>query len=433
LFPSHDLQNILIGQADGLYGYYTNDTFMTQFEGIQVAASNNDVSGSVGIWFDDQATGSSGTSCTFTRCWVRDGIETSYKFHGLTYSVLNGCGTDRFVSRALDIELSDITLNGFGFEDRQTPGNSPLYLRYSRTIINSTVGFSVNIADGQYVVDHQGGVTVVNGLRHTTTAAGSGLGRAWRVADNGVLEISAASPSSSLADTTPFLDGTSSFIDRTNGIRQGLNNYEAWNSRYDVTDSSGNLLAQFGPLFTTNGLLLTQGSLYFGTGGEITLFHDTSQFRPYNTDGTINLGSLSNRWNTVYAATGTINTSDRDKKDNIGAIPEAVLDAWGKIEYCQFKFKDAIESKGSEARLHIGVIAQEIYDAFASTPGAPDPFDYGILCYEEWDEVLEEVDEEGNILVPAAPAGKAWAVRPDECLYLESAYMRRELKRLKES
>src|SRR5206468_12996204 len=115
------------------------------------------------------------------------------------------------------------------------------------------------------------------------------------------------------------------------------------------------------------------------------------------TDNLAALGQPSNRYSTVYAATATINTSDERQKDEIVDVPDAVLRAWSRVNFRQFKFKDAIAHRGDKARLHIGVIAQQVKESFEAE--GLDPFSYGLLCYDEWDARPAVLDDGGNELV----------------------------------
>ena len=72
-----------------------------------------------------------------------------------------------------------------------------------------------------------------------------------------------------------------------------------------------------------------------------------------------NLGSPSYKWGNIYANNGTINTSDRNAKRDISDIDEKILKAWGKVNYKVFKLKNG-------DRIHVGVIAQDIDEAFKS-------------------------------------------------------------------
>lgn len=157
--------------------------------------------------------------------------------------------------------------------------------------------------------------------------------------------------------------------------------------------------------------------MYIGRGGALNI-------EP-GADNTISCGSGSIRWSVIYAGTGTINTSDENYKQDIDEIDPAVLRAWGKVKYCSYRFKDAVEEKGSSARIHFGVIAQQVKAAFESE--GLDPFKYGILCYDEWESIQEVRDEDGNLIRSAMSAGSRYGVRYEEALALECAYLRSKL------
>lgn len=165
-------------------------------------------------------------------------------------------------------------------------------------------------------------------------------------------------------------------------------------------------------------------------------------------DNTITNGSAALRWAVVYAGTATINTSDErykvlrapDEREMkpAGAIEDAVLRAWSKVEYCQYKFRDAVEAKGDGARWHFGVIAQRVKEAFEAE--GLDPFAYGLLCYDEWTDQYEPIFAERTITADdgterievydtgekrlVQSAGNRYGVRYEEALALECAYLR---------
>jgi hypothetical protein len=139
------------------------------------------------------------------------------------------------------------------------------------------------------------------------------------------------------------------------------------------------------------------------------------------------LGSGGIRARTIYAGTGAINTSDRREKQDIDPITDAVLDAWAEVEFCAYRWKVAVEEKGDAARVHIGLIAQDILDAF--TRHGLDARRYGLFCYDEWTSTYEP-GEYGE-MTEVAKNGNRYGIRPDQCLFLEAALMRRELKRLR--
>ena len=163
-------------------------------------------------------------------------------------------------------------------------------------------------------------------------------------------------------------------------------------------------------------------------------------------DGAVASGWSDHRWSQVYASTGTIETSDERLKKDIRPIDESVFKAWGKVEFRQFLFKDAVAEKGSAARIHIGLIAQQVIAAFASE--GLDAMRYGIVCYDKWDareavterfkvvtreethnedgsvKEPEEFHYENRVLTPAKEAGDCYSIRYEEALALECAYQR---------
>lgn len=101
------------------------------------------------------------------------------------------------------------------------------------------------------------------------------------------------------------------------------------------------------------------------------------------TDNTRTLGTGTRRWSTIYAGSGTINTSDKDEKQDFRSIDDALINAFLSIEPKVFRFKDSVELKGDMARYHMGYIAQELRDALDIA--GYDPSQYGIWC----EDILE--------------------------------------------
>lgn len=140
------------------------------------------------------------------------------------------------------------------------------------------------------------------------------------------------------------------------------------------------------------------------------------------TNGVVDCGTPQHLWNNVRASVGTIQTSDSRAKAAAEDPSEALMRAWGKVGFKVFQFRDAIEQKGEEAaRLHVGVIAQEVAEAFASE--GLDASRYGLFCYDEWDSWT---DEDGTV----HPAGNSYGIRYEEALALECAYQRWRLEQM---
>jgi hypothetical protein len=126
------------------------------------------------------------------------------------------------------------------------------------------------------------------------------------------------------------------------------------------------------------------------------------------TDNVWASGGASFRWSVVYAATGAINTSDAREKQQVRSLSDAEKAVAVRLKGLirAFKWNDAVAKKGSSARIHVGVIAQDVEAAFAAE--GLNGFDYAVLCYDEWDA---ELDDDGNVLTSA---GNRYGVRHDQ-------------------
>lgn len=201
-----------------------------------------------------------------------------------------------------------------------------------------------------------------------------------------------------------------------------------------ITDPNGARVGYMGYNFVTTYYIADGVPMTLGTNeGTRIVIGRIPNFLEPSTDNTMGAGSGSYRFKDIYAGNAAINTSDaREKQVRPEGIEDAVLRAWAKVNYVQFKWLDAIAEKGEEdARWHVGVLAQEVKSAFESE--GLDPFKYGVLCYDEWPAEDEVLDQEGNIIRPAKPAGNRYGVRHAEAGILEAALQRKETKMLKAS
>jgi hypothetical protein len=109
-------------------------------------------------------------------------------------------------------------------------------------------------------------------------------------------------------------------------------------------------------------------------------------------DNTNDLGQNNVRWDDIYATNGTINTSDRNEKQDIEVLSDAeqrvAVAAKGLLR--KFRWKDAVAEKGDEARTHFGIIAQDLQAAFAAE--GLDAGDYAMFISSTW--IDEETGEE---------------------------------------
>jgi hypothetical protein len=208
-------------------------------------------------------------------------------------------------------------------------------------------------------------------------------------------------------------------------------NIAATDTHYlDVSvDAVGNIvqLASTG----TNG-----GGFTFLTGVTTRLSIESGGNTRPGADNVSSIGTASFRWTQVFAATGTINTSDERDKVWRGSINEAERDAARAIiaELGFYQWADAVAEKGAEhARMHFGVRAQRVWAIMAEhslidpigSDGRPGDTPYAFLCYDEWDDYFENVplkpNEDGEVDPEAIPerllvraAGSRYGLRLDQ-------------------
>ena len=135
-------------------------------------------------------------------------------------------------------------------------------------------------------------------------------------------------------------------------------------------------------------------------------FNPSNQINPSNgsgaVDNTLDLGASGARFDDIFATNGTIQTSDRNEKQDIEELSDAekrvAVVAKGLMR--KFRWKDAVAEKGDNARTHFGIIAQDLQDAF--TAEGLDAGDYAMFISDTWWEKeisvdAVEADEENGI------------------------------------
>jgi hypothetical protein len=109
-------------------------------------------------------------------------------------------------------------------------------------------------------------------------------------------------------------------------------------------------------------------------------------------DNSKDLGALTVRWDDVYATNGTIQTSDVNEKQDIEALSEAEtrVAVAAKALLRKFRWKSAVEEKGDDARIHFGIVAQDLQAAFEAE--GLDAGRYAMFIHSTWTD--EETGEE---------------------------------------
>jgi len=145
-------------------------------------------------------------------------------------------------------------------------------------------------------------------------------------------------------------------------------------------------------------------------GGADKYAWDATQFYPSN-DNARDLGFSALRWDDIYATNPNIITSDRNEKQDIQEIAEAET---AVAKACKgllrsFRWKSAFEKKGDDARIHFGIISQDLRDAF--TEQGLDAGRYAMFVSSTWWETQTEVEAveavEGVEFVQAVEASEA--------------------------
>lgn len=158
-------------------------------------------------------------------------------------------------------------------------------------------------------------------------------------------------------------------------------------------------------------------------GADITYTFGTEAARWWKIFAQI-IGSASVPVTDIYVQNAVHVTSDRYWKNILQDISsdETFLAAWGTLSYKFYQMKAAIAEKGDDARIHAGLIAQDVIQAL--TDAGLDWTRYGLVSLEEWPAQDEEVDDYGIVTQQAREAGKKYSLRMDECHAVEATYQR---------
>jgi hypothetical protein len=225
---------------------------------------------------------------------------------------------------------------------------------------------------------------------------------------------------SSSTDGFQFTVGSSAWAAMTNSSTNALDELLLLNR----TGSDGEFI-QFKRGATTVGIIGTAGGRFefyndVDANKSGLSFHDRIAPMKNGTtsDNTIDLGEPSIRFDDIYATNGTIQTSDRNEKQDIAELSDAeqrvAVAAKGLMR--KFRWRDAVEAKGDDARTHFGIIAQDLQAAFAAE--GLDAGGYAMFISSTWWEydvevlaveaVAEVLDEDGNVVTEAVEAVDAY-------------------------
>ena len=158
-----------------------------------------------------------------------------------------------------------------------------------------------------------------------------------------------------------------------------------WTVQYDVKDkyksyiSDGTLenVSPNNPAASTGHLAgLYLQTHYTGMTGARSLHPATG-----GTGWSMNLGNPADRWQVLYQIASAVITSDKHEKQQIEKLSDVEQKVAVRLKGLirKYKMNKSVDEKGDEkARIHVGVIAQDVEDAFSSE--GLDASNYGVFC-----------------------------------------------------
>ena len=104
-------------------------------------------------------------------------------------------------------------------------------------------------------------------------------------------------------------------------------------------------------------------------------------------DDNVDLGAGDARYDDVFATNTSISTSDKNEKQDIEELSEAEkkVAVACKSLLRKYKWKKAVTEKSDKARIHFGIIAQDLEDAFKAE--GLDASKYAMFCSDTWTDI----------------------------------------------
>lgn len=122
-------------------------------------------------------------------------------------------------------------------------------------------------------------------------------------------------------------------------------------------------------------------------------------------DNSHDIGQAAVGYRTIYARTGTINTSDARLKCDFRDLTLAEIAAARDIARAigTYRWRDAVDCKGTSAREHVGPTVQAVIEIMHAH--GLDPFNYGFICHDTWEQ--QTIEHSAIEARPAVPATEA--------------------------
>jgi len=184
-------------------------------------------------------------------------------------------------------------------------------------------------------------------------------------------------------------DGTHSYVENETGDLYLRNKTDDGDVLFQADNGSGGITSYIKFDGGTGQVLLN----HYGTTQLKTVSSGVEVLgviRP-DDDNTRDLAISSKRLKDIYSAGSIISTSDAREKTETWTFLDAELRVAKYLSQniVFFKWLSSVEQKGEDnARIHCGQTVQSVIAAFEAE--GLDPFDYAMVCYDQWDDEFIE-------------------------------------------
>lgn len=397
------------------------NTVVNSYQGIEASSGNvygNTVRASVSHGF--QSGGANGGDLRVRRnTFIDSGYAGIYAVLGVAWpNTANG-----------DVEISDNTIIGSAVQAVYALG-----LKRGKIVRNIVDGFASNTTKAQRVaiVCSDYGSVVGDCIVASNTIMGAGAGSEGYIYTSGTkiraydnyLPSNSAQPVVQRQLVGGVADSSGLSVNVITAVPQsGRGFIERYTTNFANTNPSSGDFAQVAvraEAIDATGIrgsytIQTRKSGYSGSPLD-SLTVDASGHLLPGINNAQNVGTPSARWANIYLGASPIVTSDKAAKQDIAELTEAERRVAVRLKGLirTYRFKDAVQIKGDNARIHCGVIAQDVVAAFAAE--GLDVTRYALLCFDEWDASDAVLDDAGNVVRHAQDAGERLGVRYEELM-----------------